>query len=674
VASSMTLEANLTNPASMKSIYRRVSLIRTAEDAIARQLRAGRISFSYYPAYGQELAPAVLNEYLEPGDQMVTIYRGIADILARGLSVKEFLGECIGHSEGVGKGKGGGMGIARSDLGLMMTTGLVGSSTPIGVGLALASQIEKSGKVITVGFGDGATSIGAVHEAMLFAALWKLPIVFICHNNGWSENTPFREYSVLEKLSERAGGYAMPGVTVDGRDAVELGDAFATALQRARSGNGPTFIESVSYRISGHYFADPGAYMDKEELAAEKVRDPVPAFRTQLVSEGYATEEELAAIDAEIKAVVDKDIADLLETPVAPVTDADVVSDVYADPTFTPITLVKPAVDVIPEAGERLGTMRDAFNEALMIALESDPKVIMLGEDIADPSGGVVGITRGLSTTFGSDRVRSTPIAEQGIFGACVGAGLAGMRPIGELLMMDFLPVAWDQIVNHAAKVRYMTGGKMNTPMTMMTLVGAGNGAQHSQTSEAWMMHTPGLKVVYPSNPQDAKGLLLSCIFDDDPTVFIHSAYNLFNKAPLPEGDYRIPLGLASVKREGTDVTIIAYGPSVGDALKAAYTLEAEGVSAEVIDLRSLVPIDGATILESVGKTGRAVIAHRATDFMGPAAEISAFIYSNLFGKLTGPVARVAGAYAPVPKHSGLLALHYKGTAAIVKASQDLMK
>lgn len=672
MATTMLERPGLDGPA-LKRIYRRVALIRASEAAISKQLRAGRISFSFYPVTGQETAPAVLAECLDAQDQMVTIYRGLADTLARGLPLKDLLAEYIGHSDGVCGGKGGGMGVARPDLGLMMTTGIVGSSTPIGVGLALAAQLQKSGRVVAASFGDGATSIGAMHEAMLFASLWKLPMLFVCHNNGWAESTPLSGYSVLERLSERSEGYRMPGVTVSGRDPEALASAFRDAVARARGGEGPTFIESVTYRLCGHYFADSGAYMDQALWAREKAKDPVPELRSYLVEHGSATADELDAIDEDVRADVARDIASVLETPSTPVTDADVTRDVYGDPALAPISMQRPEAPEIPSGPMRKATMRDALNEALSLAMERDPSVLMLGEDIADPAGGVVGISRGLSTRFG-DRVRSTPIAEQGIFGACVGAALAGMRPVGELLMMDFLPVAMDMMVNHAAKARYMTGGRMSVPMTMMTLAGAGNGAQHSQSTEAWLMHTPGLKVCYPSNPADAKGLLLSCIFDPDPCIFIHSMLNLFGTSEMPEGEYRIPLGLAAVRREGADVSIISYGPAMTDALLAADRLAQTGISADVIDLRSLLPIDGATILESVAKTGRAVVAHRATDFLGPSAEISAFLHRELFGKLKAPVARVAGAYAPVPKHAGLLARHYKGADAIVQATQEMMK
>jgi len=661
------------NTQSYLEIYRKSFRTRVAEEAISRQLRAGRISFSFYPVTGQEMAPAVLTGLLGKDDQMVTIYRGMADVLARGLSVREFLAECIGHSMGVCGGKGGGMGVARPDLGLMMTTGIVGSSGPVGAGLALAAQLQKSGKVIAISMGDGATSIGAAHEAMLFAALWKLPLIFVVHNNGWAESTSFADYSVIDQLSDRAAGYNMPGVTVSGRDPVALTQAFSDAIARARAGDGPTFVESITYRLCGHYFADAGAYMDREKWDAEKADDPIAELRRTIADSGIASEDEIAALEADVRAEVDADVKAVLDTPIAPITDADVTSDVCADPLFAPISMTRPVAEPIPDGPILEVSMRDSYNHALHIAMAEDDRVLMLGEDIADPASGVIGISKGLSTAFG-DRVRSTPIAEQGIFGCCVGAALAGMKPVGELLMMDFLPVAMDMMVNHAAKARYMTGGQQSVPMTMMTLVGVGNGAQHSQSTEAWLMHTPGLKIVYPSNPTDAKGLLLSCIDDPDPCVFIHSMQQVFAKGPMPEATYRIPIGLANVVRVGSDVTLIAYGPTVPDAVKAADALAADGISAEVIDLRSLVPMDGATLLESVGKTGRAIVAHRATDFMGPAAEIAAFLHRELFGRLKAPVGRVAGAYAPVPKHGGLLARHYRGADAIVEIAKDMLK
>jgi pyruvate/2-oxoglutarate/acetoin dehydrogenase E1 component/TPP-dependent pyruvate/acetoin dehydrogenase alpha subunit len=655
----------------MLEIFGKVDLIRRSEDVLGRMLRAGTLSFGFYPVGGQEIAPSVLTSVLAPDDQMVATYRGLADHLAKGLSLFEIVAEHLGRSDGTCQGLGGPMEIIRPDKGLMMTTGIVGSGAPIAAGLALAAQMQGSGKVVAVSFGDGATSIGAVHEAMLFAGLWKLPIIFVCHNNHWAEGTPLRGYSPIEHLADRAAGYGMPGVSVDGTDPQALFNVFVTARDRARQGLGPTFVESLTYRLTGHYFADTFHYADKDELAAERARDPVARLRARLIGEGYA-ETELVAIEKTNTAMVDGDIARILDTPDEARDEAALYEHVYADSGYKPITMSAPPPVAAPEGNLTKATMRDALNDALAIALESDPSVFMLGEDIGR-MGGVFGVTRGLVDRFGTERVRNTPIAEQGILGTALGAAIAGMRPVAELMFMDFLPIVLDQLVNHAAKARFVSAGAITAPLTMITLVGQNNGPQHSQSLEAWLMHAPGLKVAYPSNPTDAKGLLLSAIFDDDPCVVIESGGLLHRPGEAPEGDYRIPFGAAAISRAGDDVTIIAYGPAVGDSLLAAETLAAEGIEAEVIDLRTIAPIDGATILASVRRTGRAVVVHRATEFMGPSAEIAAFIQHELFGELKARVGRVGAAFAPVPKSPSLVELHYKSAAAIAAAVREVI-
>jgi pyruvate/2-oxoglutarate/acetoin dehydrogenase E1 component len=292
-----------------------------------------------------------------------------------------------------------------------------------------------------------------------------------------------------------------------------------------------------------------------------------------------------------------------------------------------------------------------AIRSALETQLEADDRVLLLGEDVADPPGGVIGTTKGLSTRFGDQRVRATPIAEQAIVGAAIGASLVGYRPVAELMFCDFLAVAADQVANHAAKLRYMSGGHSSVPITITTFVAGGRfGAQHTQSLEAWFMQIPGIKIVVPSNPYDAKGLLTSCIQDDDPCLFIQPISLMFStKQDIPVGAYTVPLGAASVPREGTDLSIVTYGYLVPEALKAAEELASAGISAEVVDLRSLVPLDIETVLASVAKTRRAIVAHGTTEFAGPGAEISAQINEALFGQLAAPVTRVGGPYAPMP-------------------------
>jgi pyruvate/2-oxoglutarate/acetoin dehydrogenase E1 component len=325
-------------------------------------------------------------------------------------------------------------------------------------------------------------------------------------------------------------------------------------------------------------------------------------------------------------------------------------------------------------ATDPICTLSDAVNQAIDLAMSEDPEVFALGEDIEDPIGGVMKGTKGLSTKYGRERVRNTPISEQAIVGAAIGASLVGMRPIAEVMLMDFFAVAMDQVANHAAKLRYMSGGRTNVPITIRTSVGGGRqfGAQHSQSLEGWMMQTPGLKVAVPSTPRDAKGLLYSCIFDDDPCIFMETLSLLFTRGPVPPGRFVIPLGVADVKRSGDDVTVVTWGWQVPEALAAAEELAGEGISVEVVDLRTLVPLDMDAVLQSVGRTRRVMIVHAATQFAGPGAEIAAVVNHELFGQLDAPVERMGSVYSPIPYATELETLHYPERHRIAEAIRRL--
>jgi acetoin:2,6-dichlorophenolindophenol oxidoreductase subunit beta len=322
-------------------------------------------------------------------------------------------------------------------------------------------------------------------------------------------------------------------------------------------------------------------------------------------------------------------------------------------------------------------TMGQAINMALDDALALDASVLVLGEDVADPQGGgVFKCTAGLSSKHGNERVRSTPIAEQAIIGAAVGAALAGMRPVAEIMLMNFMTVAMDQIVNHAAKLRFMTGGQTNVPLTIRTCTGAGfgTGGQHGDYLEAWFAHTAGLKVVAPSNPADAYGLLLSCIFDDDPCIFIENMPLYFAPGPAPIRGERIPLGKAKVVREGTDATVISYSRTLVEAVAVADKLAKDGISIEVVDLRSIAPLDFDTVRKSVAKTGRALVAHEAQVEFGVGAEIAARLHQDLFGQLKAPVARLGAARSPVPFSKPLEMAYLPGQERILDAIMQVLK
>jgi pyruvate dehydrogenase E1 component beta subunit len=321
-------------------------------------------------------------------------------------------------------------------------------------------------------------------------------------------------------------------------------------------------------------------------------------------------------------------------------------------------------------SAEQEMTMIQALNLALDQALERDDRVFLLGEDIADPAGGIIGVTKGLSTKYGDHRVRDTPISEAAIAGAAVGAAMKGYRPVAEIMIMDFIAIATDQILNHAAKLRFMSAGRTPAPVTIRTavLAGRGTGATHSQSLEGWFMHVPGLKVVIPSTPADAKGLLTTSIFDDDPVLFVEMGRLYGTRGPVPLGEHAVPFGQAAVHRPGDDVTIVTYGLGVPDSMAAAAALEEEGVGVEVIDLRTLLPLDMATVLASVAKTRRAVVVHFAPRFAGPGAEIAAAINEELFGELLAPVCRLGATFTPSPPASALQAAVYPNAAGIAEA------
>ncbi|KHK88986.1 alpha-ketoacid dehydrogenase subunit alpha/beta [Novosphingobium malaysiense] len=646
------------DPAVLKQIYRQMARIKAVDKAILRGLSSGRFVFNYWPMTGQEAIPAALAQLIDKNDYMVTTYRGIHDQVAKGVPLDRLFAETLGRIDGVNKGKGGAPHISDPDSGSMLTTAIVGAGPPIANGLALAASIRGQNRVTVVNFGDGATSIGAVHEAMNMAAVWKLPIIFLCQNNQWAEYTPYAGYTATERLSQRAAAYGFTGVTLDGNDPIELYRGLKPLVEQVRNGAGPVFVEAMTLRLGKHAGVGDSVQLTKEELVTGKANEPVGRTRSLLLETGTANEDELAAMDADAENEVEAAITKALTSEQT--RSDETLIDVYADADAVPQRGKYPVRGnvSIPDGPSKKMLMCGAVTDAQRIAMEIDPEVILLGEDVADPTGGVFKTSVGLETQFGSARVRSTPIAEAAIIGAGTGAAMVGMRPVTELMFCDFIGVCMDQISNHAAKQRYMSGGATHVPMTIRMIVGGGIGgfgAQHSQSLEAWLTHTPGLKVAYPSTPADAKGLLLSCIFDEDPCVHLESIMLLRGfKGEVPDSDYRIPLGVADVKREGNDISLITYGWQVHQCLAAAEELHKEGISAEVIDLRTLLPLDYHRVLESVRKTRRALVVHAATEFCGLGAEIAQTINVELFSKLIAPADRLGAEFAPIG-FSGLI-------------------
>lgn len=659
------------------SIYRTMVRIHEADQNIQNGLKAGDLQFQYYPAGGQEAIAAAIGELLTQEDSFVTTYRVIHDIVAKGSPMDEIMAEMYGKSTGTSKGKGGPMHLSDPKSGLVVTTGIVGAGAPIANGLALADQMRGTGNVTVCSFGDGAANIGAVHEALNLAALWNLPVVFVCQNNLYAEYTSFADSTRVSSIADRADGYGLIGERCDGCDPAAVHAAAKAAIERARSGKGPTLLECVAPRLQGHAFGSEQGHMDQEKLKVDLANAPMVTVRANLLAEGLATEAELSAIESDAKAEVAEAQKFALESPDPEV--SELYTEIFEDATLLPEGPGTGTVDGKDDdvADREVKTFGEAVNEALAVALEADENVFLLGEDIADPAGGIVKATYSLSTRFGEDRVRATPISEQAIIGAAIGAGIAGMKPVAEIMVCDFAMVCMDQIANHAAKLRYMSGGRTSVPITirMMTAGNVGSfGAQHSQSLESWFAHIPGLKIVAPSNAYDAKGLLLSCIHDPDPCIFIEAMRCFFVPGEVGAGDYRIPIGKASVVKEGSDVTMISYSWGMQETLGAAQALEESGVSCEVIDLRSIVPLDLKTVLSSVAKTKRAVVVHPAVEFGGFGAELSSKIHEYLFSELKAPVARVGARYTPIPFNQRLEGLHFPNAERIIKVVNEMVK
>ena len=515
-------------------------------------------------------------------------------------------------------------------------------------------------------FGDGAANEGAFHESLNLASIWKLPIVFVCENNKYGMSMDIARAMAVPNVADRASAYAMPGVVVDGNDLAAVVAAAGPAIERARRGSGPTLVECKTYRLRGHSKSDRNLYRTKEEIETWREKDAIRRLERELIAHGRFTEAELLTIEQAAQRTTDDALAFAKASP-----DPDpreLTRDVYAD--------CRPTELAAPEVGTRELSYAAAIREGLAQAMEADERVFLFGEDVG-VYGGAFGVSGDLFHRFGPERVIDTPISELGIAGAAVGAAITGMKPVLELQFSDFVTLAMEQIVNQAAKIRFMFGGKATVPMVIRLPGGSGTGAaaQHSQSLEAWFAHVPGLKVLQPSTPHDAKGLLLAAIDDPNPVLIFEHKLLYKTKGPVPAAPYRIPIGKAAVRRTGRDLTIVGTSIMSIRAEVAAVRLAREDIDVEVIDLRSLRPLDFATIAASVRKTHRLLIVYEGVKIMGIGAEISAMIAeSDVFDFLDAPIARLGGADAPLPYNPVLEKAAVPQEDDIVAAARRLVR
>jgi len=668
------------------TMLRQIMEIRALEDNIGELLSKALLKGASHLYAGQEAVAVGAISALRDDDLITSTHRGHGHAHAHGDKAaktqdarqehySKMMAEVLGKTGGYCKGKGGSMHIADVKHGNLGATGIVGGNIPVAVGAGLAQKLLGTDKVVVCFFGEGATNEGTFHEGLNMASIWNLPVIFVVENNMYGMSVPWAKVSNLPDASVRAAAYGIPGETVDGMDVLSVRGAVAKAAQRARAGEGPTLIEAKTYRYYGHSHSDPRAYRTREEEAFWRDRDPIKVQRTNMTTLKMLSEQEFQDLQQSVKAKLDQA---MVYSDASPVPDPkDLTTDVYAPSKFTQADF---ETDRHLRQSIRSGSVSRVIPYALALAeaqreeMLRDPRVFLLGEDIG-LYGGAYGATRGLFKEFGEWRVLDTPISEATIGGAAVGAAMAGMRPVAEIMYVDFTPLAMDQIANQGGKNRYMFGGNTTVPMVIRSEGGAGRGiaAHHSQSLESLWTHFPGLYVVMPSTPYDAKGLLKAAIRDDNPVMFIEHKMLYGTKGPVPEEDYIIPLGVADVKREGKHITLVTYSRMVLRALEAAEILAKDGIDVEVIDLRTLKPLDIDTVIASVKKTGRFVgltEAYENTSFIN---EVMAQINDLAFDWLDAPMMRVAAANVPIPRAEILEDLAIPNVQRIVEACRKVV-
>jgi len=555
-----------------------------------------------------------------------------------------------------------------SDSRLNITSGGSPVATQMvrGAGVAYALKMDGTDKVLLTCYGEGAGAEGDAHEAFNFAAIYKLPEVFVCENNGFAISTPFSKEYAIEHVAQRAAGYGFPGVTVDGRDPVTCYAVAKEAIARARAGGGPTLIECLVDRLGAHSSEDDQRrYRTQEELETLTENDCLERFKKRLLEEGVLTAKQIAELEDSVK-----------EEVTAATKEGMVAPDPAPEDALTNVYAIEVPKAIEPAAGLETEEMNmvQALRSTLFEEMERDARVMVMGEDVGR-KGGVFLVTDGLRAKFGEERVIDTPLAESSIVGVALGLAVAGKRPVAEIQFTDFAHMAFNSITNEAAKYRYRSDGDWSVPMVVRAPMGghAHGALYHSQSIEA-RFATPGLKIVIPSGPYEAKGLLLAAIRDQDPVLFFEHKrlYRMF-KEPVPKGEYLIPLQVARTAREGSDISVFCYGLMVHYATEAAKNLEADGVSVEIVDLRTVYPLDKEAILASAKKTGKCLVLYEDNFSVSIGSEIAALIADEAWRWLDAPVKRFGGLDVPSMPYAVPMEEYFMPTPdKITKVLKDL--
>jgi 2-oxoisovalerate dehydrogenase E1 component len=573
-----------------------------------------------------------------------------------------------GHKEGYSKGRERSFHFGSSEHRICGMISHLGPQLALADGAALAHQLKEEPLVAVAFTGDGGTSEGDFHEALNVAAVWGLPVIFIIENNGYGLSTPVSEQYRCKQLADKALGYGMDSVVIDGNNVLAVHDTIRGVREYCLREKKPYLIECMTFRMRGHEEASGTKYVPKELMEEWGRKDPIKNYEQFLVTEGVLTEMEIATIRHEYKAYIDNELqlAEQVQ-PMLPDTSEE-VQDVYAIRQSAPVLLPEPDPRDTEVKEKR---MIDAIQEALVQSMERDPKLVLMGQDIAE-YGGAFKVTEGLMARFGKHRVRNTPLCESAIVGVTLGLALEGIPSVMEMQFADFVTVGFNQIVNNLAKIHYRWGQPAPVVIRMPTGAGVGAGPFHSQSNEAWFTHVAGLKVVYPSGAYDAKGLLNAAIQDPNPVMYFeHKVLYRSQSEPVPDEYYEIEIGKAKTMSEGEDITVITYGAGVHWAMD--YQRSHPDVSMHIVDLRSLLPLDYQAIKEAVARTGKVLMLHEDNLTGGIGGEIAAWIAEHCFELLDAPVLRCASLDTPVP-FNVVLEKNYLAESRLETSIQQLIQ
>ncbi len=623
-------------------LYRRLLKPRMIEEKMLILLRQGQIS-KWFSGIGQEAIAVGVTSALLPDELVFTLHRNLGVFTVRDVPLATLFSQWQGKKSGFSKGRERSFHFGTLDYGIVGMISHLGPQLALADGAALAHKLKGEGRVALAFSGEGGTSEGDFHEALNVAAVWDLPVIFIVENNGYGLSTTTKEQFRCANIADKGVGYGMKSVIIDGNNILEVYNTLDKLAVEMRKNPHPVLVECKTFRMRGHEEASGVKYVPKELLDEWALKDPLENYERYLLEEGVLDEKTKDKYRKEIKDEIEAAWKITVSEPEIEPNTEEELADIYAPVPVGSSTVGSWQSDAGAKSERRY---IDAISDGLRIAMQKHGNLVLMGQDIAD-YGGVFKITQGFMEEFGRERVRNTPICESAIVGTALGLSLKGFKSMVEMQFADFVTCAFNQIVNNLAKIHYRWGVNADVVVRMPSGGGVGAGPFHSQTNEAWFVHTPGLKVVIPSTPYDAKGLLLAAFEDPNPVMYFeHKALYRSISEEIPDGYYTVEIGKARVAREGSAVSVITYGMGVHWALKVC---EEEGIDADIIDLRTLLPLDYEAISDTVKKTNRAIILHEDTLTGGVGSELSAWISEHLFEHLDGPVLRAAGLDTPVP-------------------------